>query len=132
MAKYKLITIDDEFLVVRGLKETVDWKSLDVEVVATASNGEEGLKQIRLHKPDLVISDIRMPVMGGLSLAQTLAEEEFDCALIIYSGYSDFDYVSTAMEYGVTRYLLKPIDSEVLIEKVREVLQKLEQERENR
>lgn len=132
MAKYKLIIIDDEFLVVKGLKETVDWASLDVEVVATASNGEEGLKAIRRYRPDLVISDIRMPVSDGLTLAQTLAREQFDCALIIYSGYSDFDYVSKAMEFGVTRYLLKPIDSEVLVEKVREVLYKLESERESR
>lgn len=132
MAKYKLIIIDDEFLVVKGLKETVDWASLDVEVVATASDGNEGLRLIRLHKPDLVISDIRMPKCDGLNLAEHLARDNADCALIIYSGYSDFDYVSKAMEFGAVRYILKPIDGNVLKEKVREVLVQLEQKREGR
>lgn len=132
MAKYKLIIVDDEFLVVKGLKETVDWAALDVEVVATCSDGRQGLQAVRLYKPDLVISDIRMPVCDGLTLAETLEREHADCAVIIYSGFSDFDYVSKAMEHGVTRYLLKPIENSTLMEKVKEVLSQLEQTRENR
>lgn len=131
MAKYKLIIVDDEALVVKGLKETVDWAALDLEVVATATDGNKGLDAIHRYKPDLVISDIRMPIADGLTLSRKLAEEKFDCALIIYSGFSDFEYVSRAMEYGVMRYLLKPIENDLLIQKVREVLAELEVKREN-
>ena len=130
--KYKLIIIDDEILVIRGLKETVDWNALNIEIVAECNNGAKGLEAIHRLKPDLVITDIRMPVLDGIQLAKALAEEKFNCAVIIYSGYSDFEYVNKALEFGVTRYLLKPIENSALIGKINEVLLLLEQERAKR
>lgn len=127
---YKLIIIDDEQLVRDGLKTTIDWSALNIEIVAECSNGLLGLKAIHKYCPDLVICDIRMPVLDGLQLAEKLAAEKFDCAFIFYSGHSDFEYVSKALEYGVMRYLLKPIDNESLIEKIQEVIREIEARRE--
>lgn len=127
--KYKLLIADDEYLVRMGIKETIDWASLDIEVVAEASNGKQGLELARTLKPDLIISDVRMPLMDGLEMAKTLLDENADLAVIIYSGYKDFEYARRALTSEVAAYLLKPIENENMIAKVKETLAKLEEKR---
>ena len=127
--KYRLIIADDEYLVRMGLRETIDWESLNIEIVAECVNGKQALEQIRLLKPDLVISDVRMPVMDGLQLITALSEDNFDGAVIMYSGYSDFEYVQKALDKGVSGYVLKPIENEKFTQKVLEVLRLLEEKR---
>lgn len=121
----KLLIVDDEYLVREGLCETIDWQSLGLEVVGTAENGAEGLALARQLKPDLIISDVRMPVADGLEMAKTLFDEGADLAVIVYSGYKDFEYARRALESNVAGFLLKPIENGELIDKVREVLEKL-------
>lgn len=121
----KLLIVDDEYLVREGLCVTVDWQSLGLEVVGRAENGAEGLELARALKPDLIISDVRMPEMDGLEMANTLFREGADLAVIVYSGYKDFEYARRALESNVAGFLLKPIDNGELVEKVREVLDKL-------
>lgn len=130
--KYKLLIIDDEYFVVRGLRETIDWGALNIEIVGECGNGREGLEAVHRYRPDLVISDIKMPLMDGIGLAETLRKENFDGAVIFYSGYGDFEYARKAMECGVVRYMLKPIDNDSLVRTVRETLEDLEREREKR
>lgn len=121
----KLLIVDDEYLVREGLCVTVDWQSMGLEVVGTAENGAIGLEMARNLKPDLIISDVRMPVMDGLEMAKALFEENADLAVIVYSGYKDFEYARRALESSVAGFLLKPIENEELIRKVGEVLEKL-------
>ncbi len=127
--KYKLLLADDEYLVRMGIRETIDWASLDIEVVGEAANGEKGLEAARALKPDLIISDVRMPVMDGLEMAKTLLDEGADLAVIIYSGYKDFEYARRALDSEVSAYLLKPVDNAQLVEKVKEALAKLDAKR---
>lgn len=129
MAKYKLIIVDDEYLVRKGLINTVDWASLDIEIADECENGKQALASVLRYKPDLIISDVRMPVMDGLELAEKLEELDFDGAVIFYSGYSDFEYVRKALEYGVSGYVLKPVENIQLTEKVKETLAALEERR---
>ncbi|MBO5328518.1 MAG: response regulator [Clostridia bacterium] len=132
MQKYRLIIVDDEYLVRKGLRETINWNSLNIEIVGEYSNGKFALEAVNNLKPDLIISDIRMPVMDGLEFAAILSKQKFDGAIIYYSGYSDFEYVRKALEYGVSGYVLKPIENEQLVEKVKEVLTVLEKNRRNK
>lgn len=130
--KYKLIIVDNEYLVRKGIVQTVDWASLGIEVVAECDNGRQALEAVRRYRPDLIISDVRMPVMDGLELAEKLAEDDFDGAIIFYSGYNDFEYVRKALEYGVSGYLLKPEGNEQLTKKVLDTLAALEERRKKR
>lgn len=128
----KLLIVDDEYLVREGLRSTVDWASLGIEIVGTAENGEQGLALARKLKPDLVIADVRMPVMDGLDMAKALFDENADLAIVIYSGYKDFDNARRAIDSGVASFLLKPIDNDELVARVREVMQKLHDTRRNK
>ena len=128
---YKLLIVDDEYLVREGLKETVDWSALGIQVVGTAENGQSGLALARELKPDLIIADVRMPVMDGLDMAKALAGDKADVAVIMYSGYKDFEYARRALDSGVYGFLLKPIENAELIKRVSEVLQKLEEKRDS-
>ena len=129
---YKLIIVDNEYLVRKGIEKTVDWASLGIEVVAECDNGKQALEAVKKYAPDLIISDVRMPVMDGLELAERLAEADFDGAIIFYSGYNDFEYVRKALEYGVSGYLLKPEGNEQLTKKVLDTLAALEERRKKR
>lgn len=129
----KLLIVDDDYLVREGLQVTIDWQSIGLEVVGTAENGAVGLEKARALKPDLIIADVRMPVMDGLQMAKTLFEEKADLAIIAYSGYKDFENARRALDSGVAGFLLKPIESEELLKRVSEVMQKLhEKRRDNR
>lgn len=128
-AKYKILIVDDEYLVRRGLRETVDWSVLDAEIVAECENGRQAIAAVERCRPDLIISDVRMPVMDGLAMAEKLAEMNFDGAVIFYSGYSDFEYVRKAMEYGVSGYVLKPEENDLLTRKAAETIAVLEERR---
>lgn len=126
---YKMIVVDDEYFVRLGIPETVDWAKYDVEVVATAVNGKDGLEKIRALKPDVVISDVKMPIMNGVEMVKALHDENFDGMMIMLSGYNDFEYAKSALESGVFKYLLKPVDNEELIETVKTACEKLEKKR---
>ncbi|NIK66747.1 MULTISPECIES: response regulator [unclassified Paenibacillus] len=108
---YKVLLVDDEMFVRKGLRNLIDWESLGYDICDEAGNGQEALEKIRLLKPDLVIADIRMPVLDGLELIQKVTEEgAYSPAFIIVSGYHDFQYAQRALRYGVHDYILKPID----------------------
>lgn len=105
----KVLLVEDENLIRRGLKFQMDWTEVGCVVAGDAATGREGLEQIRAIRPDIVITDIRMPDMDGLEmLALGRAECAFDSILI--TGYSEFDYAKQAIHLGVSEYLLKPVD----------------------
>lgn len=104
---YKVMIVDDERLIRMTLKTMIDWHALDCEVVASAKDGEEAMKLFKLHQPEIVITDLKMPGMDGVELIEQIKADKPDTAVIALSNYSDFEYVRTAMKAGAFDYLLK-------------------------
>lgn len=112
---YRVLIADDENAVCRGLARLIDWEGLGFTDLLFAQNGEEAYKKAHGQRVDLVITDIRMPVIDGLALAKMLRREDADLPIILLSAYRDFDYAREAMEYGVRHYLLKPVNKEMML-----------------
>lgn len=110
---YKVILVEDEEIIRNGLKYTYEWERSECTIIGEASNGVEGKSKIAELEPDIVILDVNMPILNGIEL---LAEcsEKYIFSSIILSGYDEFKYAQSAIKYGVTDYLLKPIDYEEL------------------
>lgn len=105
---YKVMIIDDEPIIVEGLQKIVPWEKWNCSVDAVAYNGVEGLELINVIKPDIIISDISMPQMDGLSMIASVKSQSPALEIIILTGYRNFDYARKAINLGVTRFLLKP------------------------
>ncbi len=105
---FKVILLDDEDVIIEGLQAAVPWEKYKCKVVASATNGKEGLTLIRKHKPDIVLTDIRMPYLNGLEMLKELTGEFPQMQIIVISGYRDFAYAQSAIQLGVLRFLLKP------------------------
>ncbi|MCM3724872.1 response regulator [Neobacillus cucumis] len=119
---HKVILVDDENFFRKGLRSLIDWNACGFEVAGEAANGEDALALIKEVNPELVITDIRMPVLDGLELIkQVMQKEGYHPNFIIISGYSDFKYAQQAVRYGVHDFILKPIDQE----EIEETLQSL-------
>jgi len=110
----KIVVVEDEILVKKGLILTTDWQRYGCEVVGEASNGLEGIEVITRIKPDIVITDVRMPGIDGIKMIETVKEEGIKSEFIIISGYSEFEYARQAVKLGVRDFLVKPIDDEDL------------------
>ena len=105
---YKLLIVDDEEDIRRGLAELFPWEEIGYQVIGTASNGRQALEQVRHGEVDVVFCDIRMPAMSGVELARAVAEEHRSVAVVFLSAYKDFSYAKEALKYGVRDYVLKP------------------------
>lgn len=127
--RYRLLIVDDEYQIRKGLSKLVNWSSIDVMVVGVASSGREALEMIRNLAPDLVISDICMDNMNGLDLVKESSFFNPDLRFIFISGYDDFEYARRAIELGVCRYVLKPIVPEEILDIVSQVLVDIEKKR---
>ena len=108
------IIVDDENKVCQLILKLGEWERLGIEVIDICNNGEEALECIVVHKPDIVIADIRMPVHSGLELVQLAQNKNIYSSFIIISGYKQFDYAQTALKLGVIDYLVKPISKNML------------------
>ncbi|MDO4323780.1 MAG: response regulator [Lachnospiraceae bacterium] len=117
----KVFLVEDEVIMRNGIKRNIPWEQEGFTFVGEASDGELAWPLIKKTKPDILITDIRMPFMDGLELSELVRKEMPDTKIIILSGYSEFDYAKQAITLGVTDYLLKPITSEKLMEAVRRV-----------
>lgn len=117
----KVLIIDDESIIRKGLKTIIQWDDYGFNICGEAANGEDGLIKACELKPDLIIVDMKMPRMNGLDMIRHLRNSGINCKVIILSGYSDFIYAQKALEYGVECYLLKPIDRGKLIERVKAI-----------
>ncbi len=123
---YKTVIIDDEPIIVKGLEKTVKWQDLGCTVAGTAYNGIEGMKLIRSVRPDILITDICMPGMDGLTMIAALKSEFPNMEITILTGFRDFDYAQQAIRLGVCRFLLKPSIMDELNEAIRTMLERLE------
>ena len=106
----KLLIVDDEEIELDGMAELIDWPSYGYELVGTAINGKRGLALIQEKQPDIVITDIKMPVMDGLAMIRAAQEQHVDTVFVVLSGYGDYEYTSQAMQLGIRHYILKPCD----------------------
>lgn len=112
---YKVLIVDDEIFVRKGLISLIDWSALQYEICGEAENGQQAIELIEELKPDLVIVDIRMPVLDGLGLIKHVKEAgQTGPLFIIISGYHDFTYAQQALRYNVSDYILKPVDEDEL------------------
>ena len=123
---YRVILVDDERLIVRGLSTVVPWEELGCEVAGTAHDGAAGLALIRDLRPDIVLTDIRMPNMDGLTMLAAIRSEFPEIQMSVLTAYRDFEYARQAITLGVCRYLLKPSDLEELKEAVRQMVSRLD------
>lgn len=121
-ALLKVLLVDDEPFILQGLKILIDWEQEGFEVVKTAANGEEALEYLRGEQVDLIIADIKMPVVTGLELLEKIRGEKIsDAHFVILSGYADFEYARKAIRYDCTDYILKPVDREELLKVLNKV-----------
>lgn len=125
----KVFLVEDEMIIRNGVKNNIPWEQEGFMFVGEAGDGELAWPLIKQTKPDILITDIRMPFMDGLELSSLVRKELPDTKIIILSGYSEFDYAKQAISLGVANYLLKPINSEKLLEAVKEVAAAIEEER---
>lgn len=109
-----VVVVEDEMLVKKGLILTTDWQKYNCEVVGEAANGLDGVREIEKMKPDIVITDVRMPGLDGIGMIEQVKEKGLKCEFIIISGYSEFEYARQAVKLGVRDFLIKPIDDEDL------------------
>lgn len=113
----KVLLVDDEPFILQGLSVLIDWEGEGCEIVKTASNGREALVYLEDHAVDLVITDIKMPVMSGLELLEQVRVRKLsDAFFIILSGYNDFTYAQQAIRYSCMDYLIKPVSKDALLE----------------
>lgn len=117
----KVFLVEDEAIIRRGIKNNIPWEKEGFVFAGEASDGELAYPMIKKIKPDIVITDIKMPFMDGLELASIIKKEMPDTKIIILSGYNEFDYAKRAISIGVTDYQLKPISSDKLLETIKRV-----------
>ena len=123
---YRVVLVDDEALILRGLSTVIPWAEMGCEVVGTATNGQAGLELIRKLKPDILFTDIRMPNMDGLTMLAALGSEFPRMQTAVLTAYRDFDYARQAITLGVCRYLLKPSNLNELKETLRIMVSRLD------
>ena len=128
----KTFLAEDEIVVRENIKKMVPWEQYGFELVGEASDGEMALPLIKKLKPDLLITDIKMPFMDGLTLCKVVKKELPDIKIVILSGYDDFNYAKEAIGIGVEDYLLKPITKNAFLERLCEIRSRYEHEKSQR
>lgn len=122
---FHLLIVDDEATMRKGLSSFINWESIDCVVSDTACDGADAIEKIREHPVDIVITDIKMPEIDGLGLAKYIYEHHPHIAVILLTGYAEFEYARTAIRYNVTQFLLKPTSKDEIVSAVKEAQQKI-------
>lgn len=128
---YRLLLVDDEAWVLKSIEKSVNWNQYGFEIVGTASDGKEALTCIETKHPDVVITDIKMPLMGGIQLIKEAKSRWTHMQFIIISGYAEFEHARKAMLLGTAGYCLKPVEDEDMGEILKVVKNRLDSQRLN-
>ena len=128
----KVFLVEDEMVIRNGIVKSINWEKEGYRLVGEASDGELAYPMILKEKPDILLTDIKMPFMDGLELSRLVKQELPDTKILIFSGYDEFEYAKEAIRIGVTEYLLKPVSSAQLLEVMRRISKQIEQDREER
>lgn len=132
MDLYKVMLVDDEEEVREAIKRRIDWEEIGFRVVASAENGEDALEKAEQCNPDVVMTDIKMPFMDGLTMLRLLKQQIPDLKSAIFSGFDDFEYAKEAIRLEAEEYILKPIDADELKSVFIKIKQRLDEERNNK
>ncbi len=122
----KILVVDDEVTVRKGIILGVDWAAMDCVVVGEAADGEEGLQAAKRYQPNLIITDVRMPKMDGIQMLEALRESGNHVHAILLTAYDDFEYARSALRLGADDYLLKPFRDQELVAAIMRVRQKVQ------
>lgn len=120
----KVLVVDDEALVRRGIVLGVDWASMGCVIVGEAANGKDGIAAVERYNPSLIITDVRMPVMDGIEMMNELRRRGCRAHAILLTAYSDFAYARAALQFGADDYLLKPFKNQELVSAIDRVRRK--------
>ncbi|WP_219641687.1 response regulator [Cohnella sp. CFH 77786] len=126
---FKVFIVDDEPIIVKSLEKTIHWQEHGCVIAGTAENGTQALESMNEIEPDLVLTDIRMPLMNGLELLKEASRLAHQPKVILLSGYDEFEYAREGLKYNAFDYILKPIDYEQVEECISRVVQELKLER---
>ena len=126
---YKVLLVDDEILVREAISAKIEWEQIGFELVGDCENGKDAIEFVKEHPVDLVLTDICMPYIDGMGLSRYLYENMPQTKIVIFSGYSDFEYAKQAIQYKVAEYLLKPVTAKELTEVLIRIREKLDSER---
>ncbi len=124
---FEVLVVEDEDLIRKGLVYTFNWLAYDCVVIGEACNGKEALDMIHKYKPDIVITDIKMPLVDGLEMIASFEKRSFEAVII--SGYAEFEYAKKAIKYDVSDFLLKPIDHAELGKVIEKLTEKIKRKR---
>ncbi len=113
--------VDDEPIVRMGLKKLIPWEELGYQVVCEAQNGQEALEQLKEYDIDLIITDIEMPILNGMEYIKRVRELKYRQSIVILTAYAEFEYAKSAIEHGVSGYILKPISEEQIIDLLKQL-----------
>lgn len=108
---YRVLIVEDEIILRKGLMLTVPWQNYQCEVIEAAKNGQEGLELALKHRPDIIISDIKMPLLTGIEMIEEI-EKHYQPAVIFITAFNEFEYARKAVSLSSVEYLLKPFDDE--------------------
>lgn len=112
--RLKALLVDDETKILDNLQHVLPWRDMDIEVVGLAKNGIQALEQVDEHRPDLILCDIRMPVMDGIGFLEALSGKDSQAEVVMLTGYQDFEYARSVIRLGARDYILKPFDYDEL------------------
>ena len=132
MSVYQVLLVDDEYMILNGLKKIIDWQSLGFQIVATAENAKEGLAVLEQRQIDLVVTDVTMPEINGLEFIEAAQKERHNFEFMILSGYQEFDYLKGGMQLGAVNYLMKPVNKFELVESLKKIKTRLDQQNEQK
>ncbi len=128
---YKVLIVDDEIYIRERLRDIIPWHEYGLEVIGMAEDGEDALSQIGAGKPDIVISDVRMPDMNGLDMIRLALDRYPDTKFVVLSAYGEFEFAKKAIRLGVTDYLLKPTQPAELLEVMMKLVDRINQKKSN-
>ncbi|RPH59006.1 MAG: response regulator [Chloroflexi bacterium] len=126
---YKVFFVEDEIVTREGIRDNVDWRAYGFEFCGEAADGEMALPLLQSVRPDVLITDIKMPFMDGLQLSKIIRERMPWVKIIVLSGHDEFEYAQQAIELGVTEYLLKPVTVQNLHQALKKIAAQLDRER---
>jgi two-component system response regulator YesN len=127
-----MIVADDELWIRQRIINSIDWNRIGVTIEGEAADGEEALNLCMELQPDIILTDIRMPVLNGLEYIRMLRDNKIESKIVIISGYNEFEYAQQALKLGVFDYILKPVENDEMIKIIKKCIEKIEIETRNK